>query len=232
MEQNPPTDSLLTALLRLIETVGPGGRIPPERELASVVGASRTAIRSRLRQLESAGALERRGSAGTYARTMMPSDVAQALRLGLSASPLASGEAFQSIRVALERQAAKTAAENVNPIALTDAEEAVLTMERTTDPGELSEADLAFHRSLFHASGDAALIFFSEAISDLLTASVTARRKKMSTLATDIDEMRTLHRAVLEAVIAGDAPGAMAAMDRHFERLDKFTMVESLAEGS
>ncbi|WP_166879069.1 FadR/GntR family transcriptional regulator [Salinibacterium sp. ZJ450] len=222
------TDALLSALLRLIEEVGPGGRIPPERELAELVGASRTAIRSRLRELESAGALERRGSAGTFARTMAPSDVAQALRLGLSASPLGGGEAFQTIRVALERQAAKGAAESASPVPIAYAEEAVLRMESTTDPDELYEADLAFHRSLFHASGDDALIFFSEAIGDLLKASVTARRQRMLALATDIDEMRALHRVILDAVKSRDPVAAMAAMDRHFEHIDSLTATENV----
>lgn len=213
-------DPLLSALLQIIENTGPGGRIPPERELADLVGASRTAIRSRLRELESAGALERRGSAGSFARTMLPQDVAQALRLGLSASPLGKGESFQSIRVALERQAVKAAADKRSPVPIAYAEEAVLQMEATTDPGLLYEADLAFHRSLFRASGDDALIFFSEAISDLLTASVVARRQRMMALESDIDEMRALHRSILEAVKSGDATASMAAMDRHFEHID------------
>lgn len=216
-------DPLLTALLQIVEDTGPGGRIPPERELAELVGASRTAVRSRLRELESAGALERRGSAGTFARTMAPRDVAEALRLGLSASPLGKGEAFQTIRVALERQAAKMAATRQSPVPIAYAEEAVLQMESTTDATHLYEADLAFHRSLFRASGDDALIFFSEAIGDLLTASVVLRRQRMMALESDIEEMRMLHRSILEAVKSGDANASMAAMDRHFEHIDALT---------
>lgn len=220
-------DPLLTALLQIIENIGPGGRVPPERELAELVGASRTAIRSRLRELESAGALERRGAAGTFARTMVPQDVAQALRLGLTASPLGKGESFQSIRVALERQAAKVAAGKQSPVPIAYAEEAVLQMESTTDPVLLYEADLAFHRSLFRATGDDALIFFSEAIGDLLTASVVARRQRMMALESDIEEMRSLHRGILEAVKSGDVLASMAAMDRHFEHIDALISAES-----
>ncbi|HYI34838.1 MAG TPA: hypothetical protein VEX88_15370 [Glaciibacter sp.] len=55
---------------------------------------------------------------------------------------------------------------------------------------------------MFHASGDEALIFFSEAISNLLAASVAARRQRVLALAPDIDEMRFLHRSVLDACSA------------------------------
>jgi len=217
------SDELLNKLLVLIEEVGPGGRIPPERELSELLRASRTALRSRLRMLEAVGALERRGSAGTYARTMAPGDVADALRLGLAASPLASGESFQSVRVALERQAAKQAAEQAHPVPVAYAEEAVMRMERSVDPEELYEADLDFHRYLFQASGDKALIFFSDAVGDLLAASVTARRERMRALSSDVEEMRTLHRDILDAIKRQDAAEAMKAVDRHFDHIDTLT---------
>ncbi|WP_307101569.1 FadR/GntR family transcriptional regulator [Arthrobacter globiformis] len=217
------SDELLSKVLALIEEVGPGGRIAPERELSERLHASRTALRSRLRMLEAVGALERRGSAGTFARTMAPGDVADALRIGLAASPLASGEAFQSVRVALERQAAKQAAEQIHPVPLAYAEEAVMRMERSEEPEELYEADLDFHRHLFQASGDKALIFFAEAVSDLLAASVTARRERMRALSSDVEEMRTLHRGILDAIKQRDPAAAMTAVDRHFDRIDVLT---------
>jgi DNA-binding FadR family transcriptional regulator len=217
------SDELLSKVLALIEEVGPGGRIAPERELSERLHASRTALRSRLRMLEAVGALERRGSAGTFARTMAPGDVADALRIGLAASPLASGEAFQSVRVALERQAAKQAAEQIHPVPLAYAEEAVMRMERSEEPEELYEADLDFHRHLFQASGDKALIFFAEAVSDLLAASVTARRERMRALSSDVEEMRTLHRGILDAIKQRDPEAAMTAVDRHFDRIDVLT---------
>lgn len=213
-------DALLQKLLELIDQAGPDQRIPSERELVAQWGSSRTALRHRLRMLEAMGAIERKGAAGTFTRAVKPQDVAAALKIGLHASALSSALAFQPVRVALERQAARMAAEHYRPVAVAEAEEAVMRMEEATAPDDLYAADLSFHRAIFQASGDPALIFFSEAVGDLIANSVSARRDRMLRLVDDVDEMRRLHREILEAVRSKDPTGAMAAMDRHFDRID------------
>lgn len=213
-------DPLLEKLLRLFRETGPENRIPSERELSESWGVSRTALRSRLRLLESVGALDRRGAAGSFVRVMAPADVSMALRIGLSESVMSSPRSFQPVRVALEREAAKQAASNPSPVPIAYMEEAVIRMEATSDPLELYEADLDFHRSLFAASGDVALIFFSDAVADLIAASVTERRRRMTQLASDVHEMRALHRSILDAVKSRDVLAAMLSVDEHFDSID------------
>lgn len=215
------TDALLEKLLELLQEVGPDGRIPSERELSETWGISRTALRSRLRMLESVGALERRGAAGSFVRVMAPSDVAVALTIGLTGSVLASPRSFEPVRVALERQAAKQATEQMSPVPIAHVEEAVLRMESTSDPEELHQADLDFHRALLAASGDPALIFFSEAVADLIAASVTERRARMAQLTSDLDGIRAIHRNILEAMKSRDPRAAMAAVDDHFDSINR-----------
>ena len=217
-------DPLLERLLTLLRETGPDHRIPSERELSESWGTSRTALRTRLRMLEAMGALDRRGAAGSFVRVMAPSDVAAALTIGLSATPMASPRAFQPVRVALEREAAKQAASDFTPIPVAHMEEAVMRMEATDDPHELYAADIDFHRALFRASGDPALNFFSDAVSDLIAASVTERRRRMSQLSSDVDEMRVLHRNILEAVKSKDAQASMAAVDEHFDLIDRIAV--------
>lgn len=213
-------DDLLLKLLELMEKAGADQRIPSERELVAQWGSSRTALRHRLRMLEAMGALERKGSAGTYTRTVKPHDMAAALKIGLHSSALSSPLAFQPVRVALERQAAKMAAEDFKPVPVAHAEEAVMRMEKSTSPDELYAADIDFHQAIFRASGDPALLFFASAVGDLIADSVSSRRARMLRLADDVDEMRLLHRAILEAVKDKDPAKAMAAMDHHFDRID------------
>lgn len=219
-------DGLLLKLLNLADQAGPDQRIPSERELVAQWGSSRTALRHRLRMLEAVGALERRGAAGTYTRTVKPHDVAAALKIGLHSSALASPLAFQPVRVALERQAAKMAAEDFKPIPVAHAEEAVMRMERSANPEDLYVADLDFHGAVFQASGDPALIFFSEAVGGLIADSVSSRRARMLQLSNDVEEMRQLHRGILETIKTKDPVAAMAAMDRHFDRIDSLDIEE------
>ncbi|MFI6628637.1 GntR family transcriptional regulator [Nonomuraea fuscirosea] len=93
----------------MIRELGKGARMPPERELAERLGVSRGALRDRLRLLEGFGVLSRRQGSGTYVRRLAPEGLEFALDLALSASHL-SIESLHSVRVALERQAARKAA--------------------------------------------------------------------------------------------------------------------------
>jgi GntR family transcriptional regulator len=66
--RNPSlTDQVTTHIKRLIATDGfEGGRIPPETDLASELGVSRTTVRDALSRLEHEGAIYRRQGAGTF----------------------------------------------------------------------------------------------------------------------------------------------------------------------
>jgi GntR family transcriptional repressor for pyruvate dehydrogenase complex len=221
-------DDLFDRLLSLVGEVGPDQRIPSERDLAEQWGCSRTALRDRLRKLEAMGALERKGAGGTYTRVMKPGDVAMVLQTGLHASALSSPAAFQSVRVALEREAARIAAIWGKPVPIAHVEEAVLRMESATHPDELYAADMDFHRALFQASGDAGLIFLSEAVGDLIARSVTERRARMQTLSSDAEVLRTLHRNILDALKSRSPTAAMQAMDEHFARVDRASELQAL----
>jgi GntR family transcriptional regulator len=66
--RNPSlTDQVTTHIKRLIATDGfEDGRIPPETDLASDLGVSRTTVRDALSRLEHEGAIYRRQGAGTF----------------------------------------------------------------------------------------------------------------------------------------------------------------------
>lgn len=213
-------DELLERLLAFISELGPDQRIPAERQLGDEWGVSRGALRHRLRLLEAMGVLERRGSAGTFTKTLQPSDVATILRVGLNASELADPASFRPIRAALEIEASLLAARNAAPVPVAYIEEAVLAMEAADDLQTMYEADLDFHRALFKACGDPGLQFFYAALQDLVVKSVSERRIRMYTLAADVELMRTLHRNILVAIQSHDEDAAVAAMRDHFDRID------------
>ena len=53
-------------LLRVIESLDPGGPVPTERELASMLGTSRTTVRKAISELVGEGRLSRVQGSGTY----------------------------------------------------------------------------------------------------------------------------------------------------------------------
>jgi len=211
-------DRIFESLVELHGRLGPGKRLPAERALAEEWGISRVTLRDRVRQLEALGLLEKRGTAGTFTRDIDPTDLARLLSVGFRATPLADAATFESVRIALDRQAVLLAAERREPVPLAYAEKAVRVMESSADPDALLAADRAFHRSLIEASGDRGLIFFAEAVDDLIAQSLAARGSGSHRLE-HREAFVTMHRRLLDAVTGGDRHTVLDAVQHHYDDL-------------
>lgn len=208
-------DKLLAVLAQRILKMSPGERLPGEREFASELHVSRTALRDRLGRLESMGILERRTGSGTFVRGLRPEAVSESLLIGLVASQLTVAS-LRSVRFALERQAAYEAAQRVSHVEVARMAVAVDRMDASDDTEELYEADLEFHRALFAASESPALVFFANVLHAVL-----ARTLQHLALADDRVRMRKLHRAIHDAVARRDPASSMRAVDEHFLWLEE-----------
>ncbi|WP_280243495.1 FadR/GntR family transcriptional regulator [Nocardia abscessus] len=220
-------DPVSAAVSSLVRQLAPGDRLPAERELAATLNVSRSALRDRLSQLEGLGVLERRTGSGTYVRELESANLTSALDLAVSASRL-SLAALHSVRVALERQAAREAARLGEPVPIAYMRKAVKTMEESTasDP-DISQADLSFHRALFNAAANPALSFFADALRGVLKEDLAKRRERMRVLPDDRQVMIDVHLAIYDAVQSGDEQAAMQAIDHHFDVIDQRLLAAS-----
>lgn len=215
MAQDGPTasdffsDPVTASLVDRVLAMEPGSRLPSERELGQELGVSRTALRDRLGHLEALGVLRRRVGAGTFVHGVDPEVLSQALTIGLLATDM-TRSSLHSVRWALERQAAREASLAGDPVAVAHLTVALSDMRATADPAELHEADLRFHAALIQASASPALVFVCEALGTVLNRTVELRPNS------DHPRIHTLHTAIHDAVTAGDADGAMRAVDDHF----------------
>lgn len=209
-------DPLGASLAGLVRELDPGARLPSERDLAVQLRVSRTALRDRLRQLEALGVLRRRGGSGTFVEQPTPAHLTLTLNMAINAARLPLS-AFESVRIGLERQAAKEATRNADPILIAHMRKAVDVMATSRDLKVIREADRLFHQSLLRASGNPASTFLADALSGVLERDLEDRVSRAGSVLVAGPLMDDLHRGIYDAVYRGDERGAMDAVDRHFD---------------
>src|SRR3989441_4994313 len=146
-----PADSaaqVVAHVRRLIDhgALGPGARLPPERDLAAQVGVSRPTVRAGLRTLAALGVVRSRRGSGTYIPEGPPTFGAEALGF-LAALHKVTGDDVYEARRLLEVGAAGLAAGSATPAKLaTLADEIGGSISPATDRGPLFVSDGHYFR--------------------------------------------------------------------------------------
>lgn len=186
--------------------LGPGVKLPPERELAEQLGISRSTLRQALTTLVQSGHLVahrgRRG--GTFVSEAPPLAGNRRLRPDWR-------EALDQ-RVAIECGAALLAAERrASPTALDAMEEAIAQMERPGDFETYRRADVRFHIGLAEATGTPRLIAQMTEVQGEMSEIIALIAHPDMVLAHSNDE----HRRIVGCVRAGDGLGAVKILRAH-----------------
>jgi GntR family transcriptional regulator, transcriptional repressor for pyruvate dehydrogenase complex len=135
--------------------LGPGDRLPPERELADQLGIARSTLRQALTSLTESGHLiaQRGRGGGTFVSEAPP--LAESSRV-----ELADGHWRELLdyRIAVEVGAAVLAAERAGPEALEPLRGQVDAMRGESDFSVYRRSDVFFHLGIAEASGSARLV--------------------------------------------------------------------------
>jgi GntR family transcriptional repressor for pyruvate dehydrogenase complex len=135
--------------------LGPGDRLPPERELMLALGVGRSSLREGVSQLQALGVLEARIGSGTF---ILKSVTARTVHLPLSieAGNLADALLLTlEVRRGIEIEASIAAARRRTASDLVRISAALEEMERThLRDGTSGPSDLAFHLTIYDASGN------------------------------------------------------------------------------
>ena len=187
----------------------PGDRLPAERQLAEHLGVARETLRQAYRVLEGSGSIEiRRGAQGgavvldTFInRAMVVSEVRA------RADEILELIEFRSL---VEAQAARLAAVRRSPDQLAELEAAHVELEKAELLPEARNADTRFHLAVAAASGNARL---AQAIEDARVGMF----QLVDMLNFEFVKEASVdgHASIMEALRAGDADAAAAAMQHH-----------------
>jgi GntR family transcriptional repressor for pyruvate dehydrogenase complex len=208
-------------------TLGPGARLPAERDLARLVGVSRPTVRAGLRTLAALGVVRSRRGSGTYIPDGPPTLGAEALSFLAALHKFTVDDVYEARRI-LEVGAAGLAAERATAEQLaTLADEVAGLFASLNDRQVFLVHDINFHRGIAAASGNPIVASFVE----MVAALYYERRRMTAERAVDRDlrDAADAHRQIYQAVRARDADRARRLMSEHLLRARSYQAKEVLA---
>ena len=217
---------IVSRLLDLIQQrhLGPGDRLPAERELAASMGVSRSSLREALRALTVLGVTEMRHGTGTYVSSLEPELLVRPLSFVLSLSEQASDQLFEARRV-VEPAMAALAASRIDDATLERLDGCVARgRDCIGDATAFMETDLELHDAIRVAAENAVLGRFMESIRALGLAS----RRRTGSLRAVQEQTVKDHRAIVRALRARDPEGASTAMLRHLVNVERNAREEEM----
>jgi GntR family transcriptional repressor for pyruvate dehydrogenase complex len=207
-----------------------GDRLPPERDLAKLLGVSRPTLRAGIRSLSTVGILQSRQGAGTFVAEAEESPTLDSspLRMLSALHGFTSDEMFEA-RLALEMSIAGLAAERATSEQMTLMAEEVAGMFASLDePEQYLVHDMQFHQTIAAASNNRILTALMNMVATILfdTRSKTVKRAK------DLKQSAEQHRNIYRAMRERDSEAARGAMHDHLIETQKAQRLEEEENGS
>lgn len=196
-----------------------GDRLPPERELASALGVSRSALREALRVMESIGVLVANVGRGPDAGARIVRDpddaLGRVLRLHLALGSYGLGDVLEA-RVVLERSSVEAAARSASAADLAEAEALLARMgEADTDPTVFNELDTRFHVLIARSSGNHLVSTLTSAVRESVRALILQAEMAAEDWGASAARLNAEHAELLRLIRAGDGASAADLVERH-----------------
>jgi GntR family transcriptional regulator, transcriptional repressor for pyruvate dehydrogenase complex len=198
--------------------LAPGARLPTEQEMTAALGVSRTVIREAVAMLRAEGLVETRQGVGAFV-------VRDVQRRPFRIDPdelrtISEVVQVMELRTGVEVEAAGIAAERISGAARGRIAKALGAIDVALGRGEAAiDEDFAFHQAIAQATGNPHFMRFLEFLGHFLIP----RQSVRGALKTEKDRQAYLqliqseHRAIAEAIGAGNVTAARRAMRKHLQ---------------
>lgn len=202
-----------------------GDRLPPERDLAKLLGVSRPTLRAGIRSLSTVGILQSKQGAGTFvaAADESPTLDGSALKMLSALHGFTPDEMFEA-RLALEMSIAGLAAERATSEQMTLMAEEITGMYASlNDPEQYLVHDMQFHQTIAAASNNRILTSLMNMVARILFDA----RSKTVHRALDLKESAEQHHNIYRAMRERDPQSARVAMHDHLVETQKAQRLET-----
>jgi GntR family transcriptional regulator, transcriptional repressor for pyruvate dehydrogenase complex len=218
-KQQTVAEAISAEILNLLrqKELKPGDKLPPERELAEMLGVSRPSLREALRALSIMKIVEVRQGDGTYVSALRPEDLVEHLEFVFLLDDSTMLQLFEARKI-VETGNISLAAQRISDEELTALRDCLEQSERSTnDPEAFMLADIELHEIITRAARNPLLERFMASIGTLSRAS----RQKTTQMAGVTDTVVEHHRRIVDALEARDPQAAGDAMLRHLEDVER-----------
>jgi GntR family transcriptional repressor for pyruvate dehydrogenase complex len=222
-------DRIISELKKLIVSgqLKPGDRLPAERSLSEKFGVGRSYVREAILKLEFYGLLKTNPQSGTYVSGLsikvIDNIITDIIKLNKD-----NFSALIEARYYLELDAIKLAAERRTDADLEAIEQAMIDYEAKTNAGlDAVEEDMLFHIMIARASNNSViesmiLILIPDLIKTIIENKICGDNRGKTAMQE--------HRAIFEALKAGDIDEAENAMAQHLDEILQISRTDYTAK--
>jgi DNA-binding FadR family transcriptional regulator len=195
------------------------GRLPPERELAHLVGLTRSRLRGALKKLVDEEVIWREVGNGTYfgQRPLIGAGSSRKIDLANLTSPSEVMEA----RLMLEPELARLSAFRARRENIEELELCVQKMGESNSQSEWAFWDRRFHRAIARAAGNTLLVILTEAIQANMDRETWGELSDRVHEVESTEEWMNDHVAILNAIKTRSPSAASEVMKKHLMHIQQ-----------
>ncbi|MGN8552951.1 UNVERIFIED_CONTAM: FCD domain-containing protein [Microbacterium sp. SLM126] len=227
-ESRSQTDVVIQGIKEMLTRgeLGPGSRLPVEKDLAARLGVSRGSLREGVRALATLGVLETRQGDGTYVTSLDPTKLLSPLGFLADLQQPAHAADLLAVRRVLEAESAALAATRLSETELGDLHgvlavvDGILESDPDMDLEAFIDADTEFHRIIARASGNPPL---AAIIDTLVGRTFRARLWRAISQRGSVRMAQAEHRAILDELVRRDPERARIRMEVHLLGVEEFS---------
>jgi DNA-binding FadR family transcriptional regulator len=215
----PATEQAVGAIMNLLTSgeLGPGARLPTERDLALRLSVSRSTVREAIRGLEMMRVLEVRHGEGIFVTSLDAPLLLEAAGFAMQLMRDHEVVDLLELRAILEGAAAGLASARMTEDQLRTLLLRLEELDAASTADELLEADIAFHATVAAGAGNVVLA----SLLDTFSARTYRARRLNAGLGLEeaLVRSRASHRRIYDAVAAKDPEAARASASTHVANL-------------
>ncbi|MBN9156033.1 MULTISPECIES: FadR/GntR family transcriptional regulator [unclassified Microbacterium] len=215
------TDEAIEKIKAMIVSgeLGPGDRLPPEKELAERLGLSRNSMREAVKALEVIRVLDVRRGDGTYVTSLEPHLLLEAISFVVDMHDDDSLLELFAVRRMLESQATGLAATHGDDEAIATLQAEIDGIDAAVSIDDLVAHDIRFHREIVQMTGNG---YLASLIDSLSSQTIRARVWRGLTEQGAVERTLSEHRAIADAIAQHDPALATSLATAHIAGVERW----------